>query len=168
MATAPKAKAPKAAEKPADAATDFAKDAMEAMFNYPKFEVPELLRSFVEQGMQQTREAYARVKTAAEEATDMLEDSVETSRSSVREVQFKALDMVKSNTDASFELMRQLLTVTSPADAMQVQAEFARERYEAFVDYSKGLQDLMSKAGTEAAKPAKAMFEKAMTSAKAA
>lgn len=168
MASSPKTRAPKAAEK---AATDFmatAKEMSDAAFSYPKLEMPEAFRSFAEQGLNQTREAYARMKAAAEEATDMLEDSMETTRESMREVQFKALDMAKSSTDASFELMKQLLTTTSVADAIQLQTAFARERFEAMVDYSKDMQATVNKASAEAGKPAKAMFDKAMASAKAA
>jgi hypothetical protein len=98
----------------AEAAT---KDVTDAAFAYPKFEVPEMFRSFTEQGLTQTREAYARMKAAAEEATDLFEESFETAREGVREVQFKALDVVKENTDAALELVRKLLTATSIADA---------------------------------------------------
>jgi phasin family protein len=76
--------------------------------------------------------------------------------------------MAKGNADASFELMRQLLTATSPSDAMQLQTAFARERFEALMAYSKDMQAMMSKAGAEASEPAKAMFEKAFSFAKAA
>ena len=67
MATAPKAKAAKPAEKVTgmvESAVETTTEAMEAAFAYPKFEVPELVRSFAEEGMKQTREAYARVKSA--------------------------------------------------------------------------------------------------------
>lgn len=144
-----------------------AKDAM-AAFSLPNFEIPEIMRSFTEQGLNQTREAYARMKSAAEEATDILEDSLETAREGMREVQFKALDMAKANADASFELMRQLLGTTSVADAVQLHTAFARERFEAMVDYSKDVQATVTKAGTEATKPAQAMIEKAMAASKAA
>ncbi len=163
MANAPKARASKAADNGAnviDTAADFAKEAMDAALAYPKFEVPEMVRSFAEQGLAQTREAYARVKSAAEEATDMLEGSMETNRKAVHDAQFKALEMAKANTDATFDLMRQMLTVTSASDAFQLQTAFARERFEAFVGYSKDMQDMMSKAGTEAGKPVKEMLDK--------
>jgi phasin len=149
----------------AEAAT---KDVTDAAFAYPKFEVPEMFRSFTEQGLTQTREAYARMKAAAEEATDLFEESFETAREGVREVQFKALDVVKENTDAALELVRKLLTATSIADAVQLQTTFARERFEALVDYSKDVQATWSKVGAEAAKPAKTMFDKAMSFSKAA
>ena len=99
-------------------------------------------------GMSQTREAYSRMKAAAEEATDLFEESFETTREGVREVQFKALDVVKENTDAALDLMRKLLTATSVADAVQLQTTFARERFEAMVDYSKDVQATWSKVGS--------------------
>jgi phasin family protein len=86
----------------------------------------------------------------------------------MREVQFKALDAAKANADASFDLVRRLLTVTSVADAVQIQTAFARERFEAFVDYSKDVQTTLSKVSTEATKPAKTLFDKALSTAQAA
>ena len=156
------------AEKAFSSARDRAGDMADAAFSYPTFEVPELVRSFAEQGLNQTREAYARMKSASEEATDLLEDSLATSRESVRDVQFKALDIAKENTDAAFELARQLLNTNSVADAFQLHATFARQRFEAFMDYSKDVQATLSKAGEEASKPAKAIFERTLNIAKAA
>jgi phasin len=157
-----------ASEKAAGAARFAAKDMTDVAFTYPTFEVPEVLRSFAEQGLSQTRETYARVKAAAEEATDMIEESFEATREGVREVQFKALDVAQANTEATFDLMRKLMGVTSVADAIQLQTAFARERFEAFVDYSKDVQSTLSRFGTEASKPAKAIFDRALSQAKTA
>lgn len=168
MATAPKAKTAKTAAKATEAAAETAKEAMDADFSYPKFEVPEMVRSFAEEGLKQTREAYSRAKTAAEEATDLLEDSLETNRKSMQTAQLKALDMAKANADATFELMRKMLGATSVSDALEMQSAFARERFDAFVEYSKDVQELVSKAGADAGKPAKAIFEKTLSFTKAA
>jgi phasin len=167
-ARATKAAATDTAAKIASDAKSAAKDFTGAAFSYPTFEVPELLRSFTEQGMTQTREAYARMKSAAEDATDVLEDSMETAREGMRDAQFKALNLAKANTDAAFDLFRQLLTTTSVGDALQLQTAFARERFEAIVDYSKDAQATITKIGTEVSKPAKAIFDKALSAAKAA
>ena len=155
-------------EKTGSAAKSAVKDFSSAAFSLPNFEVPEMFRSFTEQGMTQTREAYARIKSAAEDATDMLEDSMETTREGFRDAQFKALEVAKANTDAAFDLFKQLLTTKSVADAVQLQTAFARERFEALVDYSKDVQATITKVGSEASKPAKAIFDKAMSAAKAA
>jgi len=162
MATDPKARAPKPAN--AEAAKSAAKEAA-AAFSFPTFEVPEMFRSFSEQGLNQTREAYARMKSAAEDATDVMEESLETARETFRDAQFKAIDLAKANTDASFDLFRKLLTTTSVGDALQLQTAFARERFEALVDYSKDVQATMTKVGSEASKPAKAIFDKAVAKA---
>jgi phasin len=156
------------AEKTTSAAREAAKGIADAAFSYPKFEMPEAFRSLTEQSLTQTREAYAQLKTAAEEATDILEDGFETARVNMRDVQFKALDLVKANADATFDLVRKLLTTSSPAEAFQLQTAFARERFEALVDYSKDVQTTLNKAGEEATKPAKALFERSMSFAKAA
>lgn len=145
-----------------------AKEMADAAFDYPKFEVPEMIRSFSEQGVNQTREAYGRMKAATEEATGVMEESLGTARETVREVQFKTLDMARANADATFDFFRQLLTVSSVADAFQLQTTFARERFEALVDYSKDVQPSLTRVGTEVAKPAKVMFDRALNQAKAA
>jgi phasin len=158
----------KTAAATAGAAKSAAKDMADAAFSYPKFEVPEMFRSFAEQGLTHTRETYQRLKAAAEEATDLFEDSFEATRESVREAQFKALDAAQESAEATFDLVRKLLTVRSAADAIQLQTAFARERFEAFVDYSKDVQTSLNKVGAEAGKPAKALFERALTQPKAA
>ena len=163
-----KSVAVEAAKKTASEQTSAAKDFTSAAFSYPTFEVPEIFRSFAEQGLTQTRDAYARMKTAAEDATDVLEDSIESARGTVRDAQFKAIDLAKANTDATFALFRKLLTTTSVGDAVQLQTAFARERFEALVDYSKDVQATVTKVSTEASKPAKAIFDKALGAAKAA
>jgi phasin len=137
-------------------------------FAYPKFEFPEIFRSFSEQTLGQTRETYARLKVAAEETTDILEESFETTRDGVREAQLKTLDVAQANAEATFDLVRKLLNVTSVADAVQLQTAFARERFEAFVDYSKDVQSTFSKVGAEVVKPGKAIFERTLAQAKAA
>jgi phasin len=162
------AAAEKATNTAAEAATTTDAAFAYPKFEAPKFEVPEVFRAFAEQGMTQTREAYGRMKAVTEEATDMLEDSFDTTREGLREVQFKAIDAAKANTDATFDFVRKFMTVTSFADAVQLQTAFARERFEALVDYSKDMQATVTTLSTEAAKPAKVIFERALTQAKAA
>jgi len=156
------------AERATRTATSAARNVADAAFAAPSFEVPEALRSFAEQGLSQTREAYGRMKAAAEEATDVMEESFEGTRESLREVQFKALDAARANVDATFDLARNLLGVTSVSDAIQLQTAFARERFEAFVDYSKDVQSALTKVTSEAGKPAKALLDRTLSQAKAA
>src|SRR5215831_528878 len=47
-------------------------------FEMPKFEVPSAFREFAEKGVAQAKENYEKVKSAAEQATDVLEDTYST------------------------------------------------------------------------------------------
>jgi len=137
-------------------------DKAESAFAKAGFEVPEMFRNVAEQGLNQTREAYSKMKVAAEEATDAIEESFGKSREGVMEFQRKSLEISKANADAAFDLMRQLLGATSVTDAFQLQSAFVRERFESLVDYSKDVQATYEKVANEASKPAKALFERAV------
>jgi len=100
-----------AAEKATRDAAEAGRTVADAAFAAANFEVPEVFRSFAEQGLTQTREAYGRMKAAAEEATDLMEESFETTRESLREVQFKSLDITRANADATFDFARDMMAV---------------------------------------------------------
>jgi phasin len=127
---------------------------------YGALEVPEFFRSFAEQGFSQARETYSRIRAAAEETTDQLEDGLDLARESFREIQFKAIDAAKSNIDATFDFYRQLLGTRSLADAVQLQTAFAHQRFEALLDYSRDVQSTLTKLSTEAVKPAQSAVER--------
>lgn len=137
-------------------------DKAEAAFAAAGFELPEMFRSVAEQSLTQSREAYAKIKTVAEEATDAMEESFGKSRDGVLEFQRKSLEITQANADAAFELARRLLGATSVTDAVQLQTAFMRERFESLVDYSKDLQATYEKVANEAAKPAKTLFDRAV------
>ena len=141
--------------------------AVDAAFQFPT-EVPEMFRSMSEQGLSQTRETYARVKAAAEEATDVLEETFSTTRDGLLQVHFQAIDVAKANADATFDFFKKLLGVNSVSDAIELQTSFARERFEAFVDYSKDVQATISKVGAEASRPAKVLLDRTLSQSKAA
>lgn len=156
-----------AAEKARKTAKENAARAADA-WRVPSYEVPEALRAMTEQGIEQARESYARMKAVAEEATDMVEETVETTREGVLALQLRSLDAAKANADAYFDFTRKLLATRSVADAIQLQTAFARDRFEAFVDYTKEVQSDVTHLGEEAARPAREAFTKALNESKAA
>ncbi|PVB63161.1 phasin [Labrenzia sp. 011] len=153
--SAPKARATKAKAGPAGAGfPEFEAFAM------PKMEVPAAFREATEKGIENAREAYAKVKTAAEDATDMMEDTFETSRQGVVEFNSKAVDAAKANTDAAFSFFKDIMSAKSVAEAIELQSTFAREQFEALSAQTKEMQELATKLGTEVSAPVKEAFEK--------
>ena len=120
----------------------------------------------MKKSVNQAREHYAQFKASAEDATDLMEETYETARDGMIDLQHKALDVAKQNADATFEFAKQILSVTSVADALQLQAKFAREQFDACADYSKDLQSTYAKIAEDTAAPSKAAISKAISAAK--
>ena len=131
-------------------------------------QAPEPFRTIAETGANQAREAFARVKTAAEDATDVMEETFENARDGVLEAQHKALDVARNNTEATFDFAKKLLAVSSLSDAVELQTGFVRERFEAYVDYSKDIQAATTKLVEGASEPAKTAIARTLDEVKAA
>jgi phasin len=163
--TAAKASAP-AAEKVAAPAFAFPKFEM-PKFEMPKFEmpnaeIPAAFREAAEKSVEQAKAAYAKLKTAAEEATDLLEDTYETARAGALEMNTKSLEAVKANTDASFGFAKEFFAVKTLAEAVELQTAFARKQFEAVTAQLKELQETAKKVATDTSAPVKAATEKAL------
>ena len=128
---------------------------MANMPNMANMEVPTAVREIAEKSIAQAKEGYARMKTAAEEATDMLEDSYESSRQGALEINMKALDAAKDTTDATFAFVKDMMAVKSFSEAIEVQTAFARKQFDTSMAQAKEMQELVSKVATEASQPAK-------------
>ncbi|AMN54898.1 MULTISPECIES: phasin [Stappiaceae] len=158
--TAPAKPAPKArTTKAKTAAAGVAFPDFEA-FAMPKMEVPAMFREATEKGIENAREAYAKVKNAAEDATDLMEDTFETSRQGVVEFNHKAVDAAKANADATFTFVKDIMSAKSLAEAIELQSTFARQQFDALSAQSKEMHELATKLGTDVSAPVKEAFEK--------
>ncbi|MCF1504578.1 phasin family protein [Afifella sp. H1R] len=144
----------------ADRAFQDATEKLSEMFGMTQMQMPEAFRAMTERSLASARENYARLKAAAEESTDVMEDTVENAREGLLQVQFKALDNAKANTDAAFDHARQMLGVTSFADAIQLQSAFMRSRFEALMDQGNGMRDLLTKVTEDTSRPARTAAKK--------
>lgn len=133
---------------------------MADMMAIPSMEVPTAVRELAEKSIEQAKDSYAKFKSAAEEATDLMEDSFESSRQGVLEINMKALDAAKTSSDATFAFLKDMLAVKSFAEAIELQTSFAHKQFDTALAQSKELQDLVAKVATDATKPAKDVFSK--------
>lgn len=139
-------------------------------FNFPTqaFEFPAALREVAEKSVSQARDAYARMRTAAEDATDLVEGTIETAREGAFALSVKALDAAKSNSDASFAFARDLVGAKTISDIIELQSTFARNQFEAVTGQFKELQELSQKLLTDTAKPMTERVEKTFNEMNAA
>jgi phasin len=129
-------------------------------FGAPSMEVPVVFREFAENSISQARDAYSKMKTAAEDATDAVQDTYETARSGAFTIGVKALDAAQANTEASFSLAKDLFGAKTVSEVIELQTAFARKQFDAFTAQAKEFQDLTQKFVTDTTKPVTAKVEK--------
>lgn len=125
-------------------------------------------RDFAEKGAQQSREAYAKMKVAGEEAGKTLETTVQTAQAGVAEIGHKAIDALRVNAEHSLTHMDALLSVKSIAELIELQTSFLRKQTELTIEQAKSMQETSKQVAEKLAKPSKEAAEKVMASFKAA
>lgn len=125
-------------------------------------------RTFAEKGVEQSKEAYAKLKTGAEEAQKALESTFETAKSAGSELSLKTISALRANAEANFSHLEALVGVKSLSEFVELQTAFLRKRVEMTVEQTKELQSLTTKAATDVSKPVKDAFEKAFKELKVA
>ncbi|MGG7576386.1 phasin [Rhizobium sp. Nf11,1] len=128
----------------------------------------ESFREFAEKGAQQSKDAYAKLKSAGEEAGKTLEATVQTAQAGTVEIGLKAVDVLRVNAETSLSHMEALLGVKSVAEFVELQTSFLRKQAELAVDQAKSMQETTKQVAEKLAKPSKDAAEKAMASFKVA
>ena len=131
-------------------------------FEMPKFEVPAAFREFAEKGVAQTKDAYEKMKAAAEEGTQMLETCYSTASKGSTEYGQKMIEIARTNTNATFDFIESLFGVKSPSDLVELTTAHSRTQFEALTAQGKELTALAQKVATDTAEPIKSGVEKAM------
>ena len=129
-------------------------------------EIPAVFRDFAEKAVAQAKTSFAKLKEAAEEATDAIEDTYETARAGLVELNGKSIDAVKANSDATYGFAKSLLAVKTFAEAIELQSSFVRQQFEAISAQAKELQEMATKVATDSAKPAKEAITKSIETLK--
>ncbi len=139
-------------------------------FSFPaaNFEVPAAFRDFAEQSVTSARDSYAKMKSAADDATGLVEETLETAREGAFALGVKTIDAAKANTDASFALARDLFGAKTLSEVIELQSTFARKQFDAFTSQFKELQALGEKVVADTAKPVSAKVEKTFKDLKVA
>ena len=162
----PNVSAAKSAVAEIEATMEKANAEFSEFFSAQGFEVPEYVRAASEKAIVGVREGYSRLKMAADDATDLLEETLETARDGAIELQSQALDAAMDNSNSAFSLVKNLMKVSSPTDAVQLHSAYMRDRFEAMTDYTRTFQKTAADVVEQTAKPAREAFAKFVADAK--
>ena len=141
------------------------------VFSFAAFDPAKLtdsFRDFAEKGAAQSREAYARMKAAAEDASKTAETTMQSAQAGSVEIGLKAIEALRTNADLSLTHMESLLGVKSVAEFLELQTTYIRKQAELTVEQAKSIQDATRKMADAVSLPSREAAEKAMSSFKAA
>ena len=138
---------------------------------FPSFDVSKAtdqVRAFAEKGVEQSKEAYAKLKTGAEEAQKTLENTYETAKTVSTDLSLKTIAALRANAEANFSHLEALVGAKSISEVVELQTSFLRKRVEMVVEQAKDFQAVASKAAEKVSAPMKTVFEKAVKELKVA
>jgi phasin len=132
-------------------------------FELPRMEVPASFREFAEKGASQAKETYEKMKAAAEEATDVLEDTYANVAKGAADYGLRMIEASRANTNAAFDFYTDLMSVKSYSDIIEISTAHARKQFEAVTAQTKDLAALAQKMATDSAEPIKDSVSKAFS-----
>ena len=132
-------------------------------FDMPKFEMPNVempaaFRELAEKGIAQAKDNYEKMKTAAEQATEVLEETYATASKGCSGYGLKVIETARANSNAAFDLYGELLTAKSYSEVVELMTAYARTQFDTLTAQAKELTEQAQKVATETAEPIKESF----------
>src|ERR1700736_1761329 len=95
------------------------------MVDIPRFEATAAeattaFREFAEKGLSQAKDNYAKMKTAADEATSMLETTYANASKGAADYGLKMVEMARTNSNAAFDFATELLAARTFAQMVEI------------------------------------------------
>ena len=149
---------PQPSAKDAETASALLRDAFSVAS--PAAEIQQSFRSALEKSVAESRAAFAKAKTAADEAASAIEVSFAAAKDGALAINAKGFEALRANADANFDFLKAVFAAKSLSDVVALQTEFARRQVETFTSQSKDLGALTQKAMTDAVEPLKEQVAK--------
>jgi phasin len=141
---------PRAAERDAETSSP-ATDAFAAAS--PAAEMQQSFRGALEKSVAESRAAFAKAKTTADEAASAIEVSFVAAKDGALAISAKGFEALRANADANFDFLKAVFAARSLPDLIALQTEFARKQVETFASQTTDLGALTQKAMADAVEP---------------
>jgi phasin len=143
---------------------DFAKFTM-PNFELPKIEVPADFREFAEKSASQAKETYEKMKSIADEANAVFENSYAIATKGASDYGLKIVEATRVNTNSAFDFCAELMTMKSFSEVIELSTAHSRKQFDAVAAQTKELGALAQKVTTETFEPVKERVTKALKGA---
>ena len=130
----------------------------------PVEEIQQSFRSALEKSVVKSRAAFAKAKTAADEAASAFEVCFAAAKDGALAVNAKTFEALRVNADANFDFLKSVFAAKSLSDVIALQTEFARKQVETMTSQTKDIGALTQKAMADAVEPIKEQVAKSSRS----
>jgi phasin len=126
----------------------------------PKFEksateATAAFRELAEKGIVQAKDTYAKMKTATEEATGILEHTYANASKGAADYGLKVIEAARTNSNAAFDFATELCGARTLAQMVEISTAHTRKQIEAMSEQARELSALAQKVATTTAEPIK-------------
>ena len=115
-------------------------------------------REMAEKGIIQAKESYAKMKSAAEEATGILEHTYANASKGAADYGLKVIEAARANSNAAFDFAAELLGARTLAQMVEISSAHTRRQIESMTEQARELSTLAQKVATTTAEPLKEGF----------
>lgn len=112
---------------------------------FMKPEFPEPLRELMKMSIEQARRAFDTFAASSEKAWSSLENSSQSARASLQQLNAKIAEITRANAEANFNLAVRLAECKDVGEAMELQSEHVRSQMDKFVQQLEEMRDLATK-----------------------
>jgi phasin len=120
-----------------------------------RFEIPEKMREMADKSVGQAKKAFEQFLDATQKAVASAEGSAQSFRDSAADVNRQALAYLEDNVAASFDYAQRLVQARTVEEMTALQQEFVKRQMAAAAEQGRQLSQMMGKAASSAAKPAR-------------
>ncbi|WP_182086837.1 phasin family protein [Aureimonas sp. ME7] len=121
----------------------------------------EAFRTMTQKSIEQSRQAYDRMKSAADQASQTLEATIENAHAGSLNLTKRALEGMRAQAEMNFSHLEKLASAKSMAEFIELQTSFLRRQVELAADQAKELQTLSQSVAQDVVRPAREAAEKA-------
>lgn len=107
----------------------------------------------LDRGLSQARETHARFSEAVEDTSEAMEQAFSNANRGTAEYRAKLMDIARTNTDAAFDMMRELMGARSLPELLEVSTSHTRRQLEMASTQMQELTELTRRVATETAGP---------------
>lgn len=136
------------------------RDAQAAMGVDPA-KMTEAFRTMTERSMEQSKEAYSRLKAASDQATKTLESTLENVHNGSLSLSKRAIEGMRAQAEMNFAHLERLASARSMAEIIEMQTSFVRRQVEMATDQAKDMQQMSQTVAKDVLQPARDAARKA-------